>query len=276
MTGRVGRPPRANPFASRCVEPGAVSFVFPDGRSAADLARRFAAADRRGQIVGPHGSGKSTLLAALLPLLPGWPIRHVRLSESDRVLPDDVWDDVTRLLVIDGFEQLGYRIRRRLRTTYRTRGGGLLVTAHRPMGLPTLYRTDLTAEVAARVVDRVVPAAGRGVLDGYDLPARLRRHRGSLREVFFELYDRWETGPGFTPDAGGGRAMTRDPIPAPDATDNPVTAGLPDPGTGVPAGNDPGGAHGKGYGADADPHAPPLPDPIPLADAPEGGIHVPR
>lgn len=68
--------------------------------------------------------------------------------------------------------------------------------------------------------------------------------------------------------------MSPDPTDPP--TDNPVTAGLPDPDTGVPPGNDPGGAHSKGYGADPDPHAPPLPDPIPLADAPPGGIHVPN
>ncbi|MBX9625473.1 MAG: hypothetical protein K2X82_16825 [Gemmataceae bacterium] len=60
------------------------------------------------------------------------------------------------------------------------------------------------------------------------------------------------------------------------ATDNPVTAELPDPGTGVPPGNDPGGAHSKGYGADPDTHTPPLPDPIPLAADPPKGIHVPE
>jgi hypothetical protein len=64
--------------------------------------------------------------------------------------------------------------------------------------------------------------------------------------------------------------------PDPTRTDNPVTAGLPDPDTGVPPGNDPGGASAKGYGADPDPHAPPLPDPIPLAADAPAGIHVPE
>jgi hypothetical protein len=65
------------------------------------------------------------------------------------------------------------------------------------MGLPTLYRTDLTAETAAAVVAGLVPPGGGWVLEGFDVAARLRRHRGSLREVLFELYDRWEA-------AGGG------------------------------------------------------------------------
>lgn len=64
--------------------------------------------------------------------------------------------------------------------------------------------------------------------------------------------------------------------PDPERTDNPVTAELPDPGTGVPPGNDPGGASSKGYGADPDPHAPPLPDPIPLVQNAPQGIHVPE
>jgi hypothetical protein len=55
----------------------------------------------------------------------------------------------------------------------------------------------------------------------------------------------------------------------PDTTPRPDS---PDPAPQV--GDDPGGAHAKGY--TAEPGAPPtLPDPIPLADAAAGGIHVP-
>jgi len=49
-----------------------------------------------------------------------------------------------------------------------------------------------------------------------------------------------------------------------------------DPGPPLPPADDPGGAHSKGYGADADPTAPPVPDPVPVADAEPGGIHVPE
>lgn len=40
--------------------------------------------------------------------------------------------------------------------------------------------------------------------------------------------------------------------------------------------NDPGGAHAKGYSADPDPSSPAVVEPIPLVDAPLGGIHVPE
>ena len=55
---------------------------------------------------------------------------------------------------------------------------------------------------------------------------------------------------------------------------HPTPAPTADPG--LPPANDPGGAHAKGYSADPDPHAPDAAEPIPLADAPPGGIHVPE
>ncbi len=101
------------------------------------------------------------------------------------------------LLVIDGFEQLGFLTRLRLKR----RGGGLLVSSHRSVGLPTLFRTDVTAGSATAVIARLVPPGGEWVLDGYDLSPRLAALRGSLRAVLFELYDRWEA---------GGRKCSRD------------------------------------------------------------------
>lgn len=64
--------------------------------------------------------------------------------------------------------------------------------------------------------------------------------------------------------------MPRDPDPRPTAAPTPAY----DPG--LPPADDPGGAHAKGYSADANPTAPTVAEPIPLADAPPGGIHVPE
>ena len=44
----------------------------------------------------------------------------------------------------------------------------------------------------------------------------------------------------------------------------------------LPPTGDPGGAHAKGYSADPGPPAPNVPEPVPLVDAPPGGIHVPE
>jgi energy-coupling factor transporter ATP-binding protein EcfA2 len=195
---RVGRPPRVNPFSTRFVAPGAIPFRFPTEDGLAELVRRLEAGGGRGQIVGPHGSGKSTLLTALLPALTSWHVRVVHLNTSDRRLPAWAWGvpPPRSLLVIDGFEQLGRVTRWRVKRRYRRSGSGLLVTAHTPVGLPDLYRTDVTPEAAAAVIASLVPAGGEWVLDGFDVGTRLRAHRGSLREVLFELYDRWEAGKG--------------------------------------------------------------------------------
>jgi len=199
---RVGRRPRVNPFSTRFVQPGAIPFRFPtfpspDGLAA--LVLRLGETRGWGQIIGPHGSGKSTLLAALLPVLSDWRVCHIKLNTTDRRLLPEVFDPPKpgALLVIDGFEQLGFLSRWRVKRHCRKHGCGLLVTAHTSMGLPDLYRTAVTPRAAAEVVAELAPESSTdfaGFLDGFDIPARLRAHHGSLREVLFELYDRWEAG----------------------------------------------------------------------------------
>jgi hypothetical protein len=56
----------------------------------------------------------------------------------------------------------------------------------------------------------------------------------------------------------------------------PDNAGSSSEDPGLPPANDPGGAHAKGYSADPRGKSPAAPEPIPLADAPPGGIHVPE
>lgn len=194
---RVGRRPRGNPFSTCHVRPGAIPFAFPAGLDARKLADRLEARGWRGQVVGPHGSGKSTLLAALLPeLRRRRTVVVVELHEHERHLPATVWSprEGPTLLVIDGYEQLGWWSRRRVQNHCRRQGWGLLVTAHRELGLPELYRTGVTPELAAVIVDGL--RGDERPLDTPDLGRRLAHHRGNLREVLFELYDRYEAGRG--------------------------------------------------------------------------------
>jgi GTPase SAR1 family protein len=66
----LNRAPASNPFSTRFIRPGATTYRFPEGISAASLAEKFFAQHQgRAAIVGPHGSGKTSLLYALAPYL---------------------------------------------------------------------------------------------------------------------------------------------------------------------------------------------------------------
>lgn len=190
-----------NPFATRYTRPGALAYFFDPGVTAEGLVQRLRAVGWRGEIVGPHGSGKSTLLATLAPLLraAGCTVVETALHDEQRRLPRAFWRAVRAgcpaggplLLVVDGYEQLGWLERWLLGRWTRSRKAGLFVTAHRPTGLPRLLTTEATLDRATRIVEHL--AAGTAlVIAPADLARRLERHHGNLREVLMELYDVWE------------------------------------------------------------------------------------
>lgn len=189
-------PPRMNPFSSRFVEPGAMAYRFFGSVLLDELVQKLETHHGWGQIVGPHGSGKSTLLESLLPRLTGWNVCRFRLTMARQHLPEQFWS-VARgktVLVVDGFEQLHFWRKWQAKRHAQTVGAGLLITAHRDLGLPMIYQTGVTAEHAESLVEKLLPDRVQReiILKGYSLAERLQHHQGSLREVFFELYDRWE------------------------------------------------------------------------------------
>lgn len=198
--------PRPNPFSTRFIQPGAVAYLFEPESSADTLVERLREQQWWGEIIGPHGSGKSTLLAELQPELQAAG-RHVSTfvcREGQRRLPiaaDELrsWHAATQL-VVDGYEQLGWFARWRLQRNCRRRGAGLLITAHQPMGLPTLLITRPTLESTRAVVQEILAAFERQfptderVTIPNDLLDRLyRQHRGNVRELLFGLYDWYES-----------------------------------------------------------------------------------
>jgi len=188
-------PEKENPFCTRRVRPGAIAYLFPEGMDAQRLVARLAANGWRGQIVGPHGSGKSTLLAALVPELQraGRKVLQIRLHDGQRRLPID-WSRAevgpATVVIVDGYEQLGLLSRWRLKRQCRRRRAGLLVASHAPVGLPVLFRTEVTPAQAEAIVALLL-AGGDAPPPPDVLAACLSRHRGNLREVLFELYDQY-------------------------------------------------------------------------------------
>jgi hypothetical protein len=192
-------PPPSNPFATRFVRPGALAYRLPPGLSLEELVARLRDHAWQGQIVGPHGSGKSSLVTALEPALTaaGRELVRVRLRDGQRRWPAEIdprrWHGAT-LVIVDGYEQLDRWARWRLARRRRRAGGGLLVTAHASVGLPTIWETRPTAELLAALVADLLrkpelTEAERALVD-----AAFERRSGDLREALFDLFDDVERG----------------------------------------------------------------------------------
>jgi hypothetical protein len=189
--------PEDNPFSTRHIRPGAMPFLFPPGESVSQLIERLEGNGGWGQIVGPHGSGKSALLATLIPTLQfaGWHVDLIELHDGQRKLPPPLPDlpeaEPPRLLVIDGYEQLGCGARNTIQRRCRKIGWGLLITAHAAVNLPELYHLEPSSALARRIVEQLTASRDRTIPD--ELIERLyAEHGGDLREVLFSLYDHYE------------------------------------------------------------------------------------
>lgn len=171
-----------NPFRMQRIE--RVPFE-PQDTDWPALMQRLAALNYRAAVRGPHGSGKTAFMEQLMPRLRalGRTPRLVRMNTSDGASLPPWWHEALAqcqpndVLLADGYELLRFAARRRLRRETRVLGAGLIVTAHRPVGLPTLLRC------------RTNPA-----LLGHSLPeahiAQLyRQHHGNLRDALRALYD---------------------------------------------------------------------------------------
>jgi hypothetical protein len=198
MSLPVARLPRSNPFATRRIRPGAVPFFFAPGESVATLVERLEAHHGWGQIIGPHGTGKSTLLAAFLAELRRWgkSPRLVEFHAGQRrkwqTVRQALAEPDTFLLVVDGFEQLRFWSRYALKAICHRRGMGLVVTAHRSVGLPDLYRTEGTPAQAWQVVQYLLAGEEKKLIEADDLRHCLAARKGNLREALFDLYDLYE------------------------------------------------------------------------------------
>ncbi|HEX3724763.1 MAG TPA: hypothetical protein VHV08_00910 [Pirellulales bacterium] len=186
-----------NPFSTRFVRPGALPYVFAAGENEAKVIDRLGILGWRAQIIGPHGSGKSTLVAQLLGPLAraGHPAWLFTLRDGQRRLPADWQGQVqsarAALVFVDGYEQLSFASRWLIKFACRRQGWGLLVTAHRPVGFPTLMRTSSSLALAEAVVGQLL--RGRDAwIDRQAISECFTASGSNLREMLFALYDRYE------------------------------------------------------------------------------------
>ena len=187
-----------NPFSTRYVRPGSLAYQFAADASAPRLIERLARRRWWGQVVGAHGSGKSTLLHALVPLLEreGRTVLRHTLHVGQRRIPAAAlagwrsWRATTQL-VVDGFEQMAWLARRALQHRCRQTHAGLLVTAHRSMGLPTLVEVRCPLDTARQLVEQLVAERG-ATISSAEVDDLYAVHDGNVRELFFALYDLWE------------------------------------------------------------------------------------
>jgi hypothetical protein len=184
----------SNPFATCWTRPGALPFRWPSGQSAARIIGQFKKQQWRGAVVGPHGSGKSTLLATLIPEIQnaGVTIYHITLQNGQRRLPIDflpITPSKRTLLILDGYEQLGWFERYRINRHRCQTGCGLLVTSHAPLRIPTLIELNPDARLVLELVDELTTRAPSPILAA-DVLSCQKLHGPNVREIFFDLYDR--------------------------------------------------------------------------------------
>jgi len=183
----------SNPFSTRYIRPGATNFLFPPGVQADVILEQLRRQDWWGEIIGPHGSGKSALLAVLQPALCAAAMapRMITLHGGVRGLRlrlDRELARQTRLIVVDGYEQLGAWTRWRLKRFCRRHGLGLLVTSHRRTGIPSLLQTRATLPLAQEIVQWL--QRGRpSQITPQDVAQSFAKHGGNLREMLLDLYD---------------------------------------------------------------------------------------
>lgn len=186
---------RINPFAARFVRPGAVEYLSSPEDDPASLATRLEGQGWCGEIVGPHGAGKSALLTALLAELRarGRDVLHIELHEGDRRLPAHAFGPPLphwRLIAVDGAEQLSRWAWFRLRLFVWRRAWGLVVTSHRPLGLPPLAAVKPDAALAWRIVQHL--QSDDPLITEAETMDAFSAHRGNLREMLFDFYDRYQ------------------------------------------------------------------------------------
>lgn len=186
---------RDNPFAVERVLQLRYRFRRDDWPS---LLARLKSLRYRAAIVGPHGSGKTTLLEELGDRLTaqGERVHRLFLNEQCREYPAEFVRRARAeftpndVILFDGCEQLGPLAWRHFRWATR-RTGGLVITTHRPGRLPTLWTCETSLALLTDLIGQLINLDS--MISAESLGRLYDKHRGNLRDVLRELYDRAAT-----------------------------------------------------------------------------------
>lgn len=185
-----------NPFSTLHHRAGALDYRFDDGGSCAALLDDLFAGGAEGELLGAEGTGKSTLLAALAREAErrGLRVQQVTVSHDVSTPCLSVDDGHHDLLCLDEADRLSWFRLRALRRRCRRAGTALLVTTHRPLGLPTLRRTAVSPALATALAAQVLAASPGlpALVRAEEAAPLLREQGGDLRRVLLALYDRYE------------------------------------------------------------------------------------
>lgn len=183
----------SNPFATCWTSPSEVEYV-PMEHAPEELIENLVKHGWWGQIVGPHGAGKSTLLNALEPLVAAkgkqWTALSFHAWRRNSAWRKLLWMPLSQdtLLVIDGYEQLPTILRSIVRGRCWRNRCGLLVTAHKSIGLPMLVEVAPQASVIRQVFRNLVSNSETPVSE-FDFQNAFNACNGDIRQLFSNLYD---------------------------------------------------------------------------------------
>lgn len=179
----------ANPFATCWTRPGALPYEPVSTPVVAAVIERLRRFGWYGQVVGRHGAGKSTLLEALVE-----PLRHEGIEPIR-------WDAAQgasmarpgELLLVEGFERLPMRLAIGHLIRWRRAGQAFLVTTHAAplamrLAVPVVCRMEPEVALLRRLFERLTARRPTRVTMA-QAEESFTRHRGNLREVWFDLYD---------------------------------------------------------------------------------------
>jgi hypothetical protein len=95
-------------------------------------------------------------------------------------------------IVIDGYEQLSWWSKLKVRRLASRTRAGLLATAHKDVGLPTVYETKPSEEVALAVAARLL-AEKNTQFPRSEITGAYQAANGNVRETLFKLFDVYQT-----------------------------------------------------------------------------------